>query len=441
MRRYVGCWSLLILLVCVTSQAWAEDVVAGGEGAATVPSLAYSDSPFVQRTAAIGFRDVLGGGTGYIHPYLAVGEYFTDNFYETRSNRKSEFVTRITPGLWLSLPASPYQMVRVNTLNVAPGGLELSRFRTKGKTRLQAYGSYQADVLLHKRFHEEDQINQRAEGFFRYNLRGGLSLQLLNVFLIEHDSAGTGSTLSLDKFKSNLFEVSVDYELSPKTLLEAEYAWYTLDYDTTETGFRDRDDQRFSARVFQQFWPKTSVFLEYNFITLDYDQDVLSDSDEHQMFLGLEWQQTDKSRWRTKLGYGNKDFDSSDFKDADNFLAELQFRHRFTPKTYIDLQGSRSMNESDSVGYDYVISHKLLLRYYQNITAKLLGSANIYYRVDDYKGDDRSDDYYGAGLDMRYALTRWLNVAGGYSFQKRNSNINTNDFDKNSVYINLVFSL
>lgn len=451
MRWSIG-WLLFVMVFFGGQCALAVEPVVEVEAAEVeveatkiVPALAYGESPFEQRTNAISLRDVIGGKTGYIHPYLAIGEFYTDNFFESDSDRQSEFVTRITPGIWVSLPASPYQLVRLNTLNVAPGGLELSRFRSKGKTRLQAYGSYQADILLHNHFDEEDQVNQNAEGFFRYNFRGGLSVELLDIYELEHDTAGSGPTSSLDKFTSNLFETSVGYDISSKTKLEVEYAWYTLGYDDDASQFRDRDDHRISGRAFYRFLPKTSALLEYNLISLDYDENVLSDSDEHQVYLGLEWRQTIKSQWRAMLGYGEKDFDDSARSDVDNFLTEIQFRHRFTSKTYADLRGTRRTNETDSLGADYILSHKIQLRYYQRISAKLLASANLYYRNDDYKGSgslgDRSDNYYGAGLDLKYRLTRWLSLAGGYSFLQRNSNIQPSDYDKNSVYLNLVFSL
>jgi hypothetical protein len=441
MKHLIG--GLFLLLFSMGWQcALAEEVVVENTTTAIVPSLAYGESPFVDRTNAINVGEIIGSKTGYIHPYLAIGEFYTDNFFESDTNRQGEFVTRITPGLWVSLPASPYQLVRLNTLNVAPGGLALSRFRSKGETRIQAYGSYQADILRHDRFDEEDQVNQKGEGFFGYNFRGGLSVALLDVYELDHDTASSGPSRSLDKFTSNLIETTVGYEISPKTRAEVQYALYSLSYDTDSSQFRDRDDQRFTGRAFYQFRPKTSVFVEYSFINLDYDESELSDSDEHQTYLGLQWLQTSKSRWRAMLGYGKKDFDDSSKSDADNFIGEIQFRHRFTTKTFVELRGNRRTNETDSRGADYILSHKLQLRYFQRMTAKFLTSANVYYSNDDYKGlSNREDDYYGAGVDLKYSLTRWLNLAGGYSYLKRNSNTAGNDFEKNSVYLNLVVTL
>lgn len=115
-------WMVLLVFMTCGQFALAEEAIVEVESNAIVPPLAYGESPFEQRSNAINIGDVIGGKTGYIHPYLAIGEFYTSNFFERENDRQSEWVTRITPGIWVSLPAIPYQLIRLNTLNVAPGG-------------------------------------------------------------------------------------------------------------------------------------------------------------------------------------------------------------------------------------------------------------------------------------------------------------------------------
>ncbi len=445
----------LLMMVLLGQPAMAEETVVGEEGGKSkrveadslylLPSLSYSEGPFEQGTTTNKIGEILGSKTGYIHPYLAVGEYFTDNLFNRESNRQSDFYTRITPGIWVSLPANRYPLRQLRTLNTAPGGLALSRFRSRGKSRVQGYGSYQADILEYSRFSSEDQVNQRGEGFFRYNFRGGLSVELLDIYELDHDAYGTGISRTLDKFKSNLLNSVVSYEISPKTSVEAEYGYYTLSYDKEPNQFRDREDHSFTGRAFYRFMPRTSALLEYNFVTIDYDEEEQSDSDEHRVYLGLEWLQTGKSRWRLMAGFGEKDFDEPGLNDASNILAEIQFRHRFTPKTFVELRGSRTTNETDSPDTDYTLAHRVQVKYFQRFTARFLVSVNLYYENISYRGDsalgDRKDDKYGTGLDLKYTLTNWLALSGGYSFVKRASNFPESEYDKNNVFLNLIFSL
>lgn len=445
MKYRFGCFLLLLIFVCQPAMA-ENGAVATEQGevdtSVQMPFLSYSESPFEQGTATNRIGEILGSKTGYVHPYLGIGEYFTDNLFSEEYDRQSDFFTRITPGIWVALPASKYPIRQLRTLNTAPGGLALSRFRSKAKSRLQGYGSYQADILRHSRFTSEDHVNQRAEGYLRYNFRGGLSIELLDLYELNHDAYNTGSSNTLDKFKSNLLNAVIGYRISSKTSLEAEYGFYTLSYDQEKNQFRDRDDNSFILRGFYRFLPKTSALLEYNFIAIDYDQAEQFDSDEHRVYLGLEWEQTHKSRWRLMAGVGEKDYDQSGLDDVTNILAELQFLHRFTPKTYAELRASRTTGETDSSDTDYTISHRILFRYYQRITARLLGSVFATYENTRYKGGGDREDHRGTvGFDVKYTLTNWLAVSGGYTFIKRHSNIQTSGYDKNNVYINFIFSL
>jgi hypothetical protein len=438
-------WGIAIAIFLVQT-AWCADAVEENiESPGNFPATIYSKSPFEENTTTVRLGNVLGSKAGYVHPYLSVGGYYTDNLFNREYKRESDFITRVTPGIWVVLPNSRYPLISVNTLNTAPGGLGLSRIRTRGRTRLQAYAKYQADILLHDKFESEDQVNQRAEGYVRYNFRGGLSIDVLDIYELDHDAYGTGTSRQLDKFKSNLVTTSVLYEMTPKTRMEGEYGFYTLSYNADRNAYRERDDHSFAGRFFYRFLPKTSAFLEYDFITIDYDDDVISDSDEHQVYLGLQWIATVKSSLRARVGYGVKDFDASGSDEANNLLAEIRLRHRFTPKSYIELNASRQTNETDIAETAYTLSQKYQLRYFQRFTTKLTTSANFYYKRNSYRGgdvfSDRVDEYYSAGLDMKYAFTNWLALSAGYTFLKRNSNFIAYDYDRNNVYMSLIFAL
>ena len=446
-------WGGLLLALSMGQRSWAEDAVvaesptmvepaaAVEQPASIVPSTLFSSGPFDSVGGLGSLGEVIGSKRGYIHPYLSIGETFTDNVFNVDTGKRSDFITRIIPGVWVALPARRFQPISLTTLNTAPGGLELTRFRDKGVGRFQAFAGYQADLLLHKRFDEEDRENHKAQALLSYNFRGGLSVEMFNVFEIDYDPYQTGDSTETEKFKSNLFNALISYEITPKTTVEAEYSFYTLSYSSDQNAFRERDDHRFTGRGFYRFMPRTSLIVEYNFINVDYDQDIQSDSQEHQFLAGVQWQQTAKSRWRLLAGYGLKDFDQAGLDEESNFLAEAQFVHRFTPKTHIQLRFSRRNNESDIAAADYILSHRLQLRYYQRILPNLLASVNLSYRDNDYKGTSRKDDFFGAGFDLRYAFTDWLTLAGGYEFLQRDSNLPTLDYDRNTAYLNLVFSL
>lgn len=438
---------VFLLLVLQPGIALGEEVVE--DQYSILPPTVYQTNPFEQTGSLPNLGDIVGGKSGYIHPYVSIGEYFTDNLFSREYNRQSDFITRVIPGVWAVYPASREQLLRVSTLNTTPGGIELSRFRRASTRRLQAYGLYQLDMDFHDRFSSEDRTNQRGEGMLRYSLRGGLSFEVFDIYELDHDSYGSGSSRSLDKFKSNLVSARVVYDYSPKLSFEGEYGYYFLEYGADVNTYRDRNDNSVAVRVFHRILPRTSVFVEYDFIDISYDEDVLTDSVQNQAYGGVQWEVTAKSRARFKLGYQNKDFDDSDKGSHNDIIGELQFDHRFTPKTSVRLRATRKTSETDVIGGDYILAHKVQLRYIQRLTAKLTGSINFYYQNDSYRGDvtvagvtgKRDDDYFSAGLGLRYALQSWLTLTGGYEFLKRDSNFDSNDYDKNTVFLNLIFTL
>jgi hypothetical protein len=74
-----------------------------------------------------------------------------------------------------------------------------------------------------------------------------------------------------------------------------------------------------------------------------------------------------------------------------------------------------------------------------------MSTANVFYKRNSYRGEgtygDRRDNYFGAGFDLKYSFTNWLALSGGYQFLKRDSNYMAYEYDRNNVYLSLIFAL
>jgi len=451
----IKCALVLSLALCALfygkamAQEWGE-----ATGSSDGSSISIKTSPLGQRATA---RELFGSERGYIHPFVSVGGYYTDNLYnvdedEVASPREeSEWVGTITPGIWLAFPASRQQLLQMSTQNISPGGLEISRFKTDAERRSQAYALYSAEFNFHKNFPGEDVVNHRAEGMLLHNFRGGLTVELADVFEINHDEYATNVGSQRDEFKSNIVSLLGNYQISSKLRVRADFSLFSLNYDNAaRNGFRDRDDTAVSGYVFFKVRPKTSLFLEYEFVDVVYDQDFSPDSVEHHYFGGVQWDVSAKSRGRFKAGYGQKDFDDPTIKDSDDFLLEFQFDHRFSPKTSGYIQAYRKTNETDVGEYKEIFTDSLQLGYAQKIRTKLNGAVNLYYVRDSYRGrgqtngiqiDDRKDDYYSAGFSLGYDLQEWLALSLGYTFTLRDSNFNIFDYKDNTTFLSLTTAL
>jgi hypothetical protein len=445
--------ALVVLTLCTPFLALAGTEDAGPQAAEVTPPVTE-----VRPMDELGVPNFLNeisnetwvGGKGHVHPFIGVGEYYTDNIFYAPSNEEDEFYTVISPGLWLALPASRQQLVNISTDVASPGGLKLSRFRTAADRPFQGYALYRADIERHASFSDEDRVNHKGEGLMQFTSKAGYSLEILDIYEKNQDPYYTGSlSRRLDQYSSNLADVSIGIPIGKKLNIVLNYANFMLRYDNEFDSYRERDDNKFAADLSYKATPNTSVLLLYEYIDVDYDERILSDSSENNIYAGLQWNATAKSRGRVMLGYGAKDFSERDIDDRNEAIGEARLDHFFTRKTSAYLRLNRKLNESDIPGAESTVANLAQLGYRQRLTGKITAAADVYYRLEQYNGevtvgsrtDEREDDYYGAGASLRYAAARWLVLAAGYRFIERQSNFEAFDYRNNTAFFSITAGL
>ncbi|TYO98338.1 hypothetical protein EDC39_107139 [Geothermobacter ehrlichii] len=435
MKRFLALAGLVLCLLPVAGPA-ADETVA--------PPGGYLAGPRFEAQSA---GDVFGGRTGYVHPYLSVGQIYTDNFFNTPDNEEDEWVTVVTPGIWGAFPAMKQAPEKTTTLNTTPGGMPLTRFRQDTGRRFQLYGGYSADFYRNENFSDQEETIQRGEAMLDVNLRGGLGMNLLAVYDDTHDpySTGVNQLPQTDDYTALTLNDLVTWEIGPRTDLRLEVGYYALDYDDARNAFRDRDDLKGGLALGYRLTPKTRLFVQYEYIDIRYDREIQDDSEEHHYFAGLSWQLTAKSRGMVKAGYGQKKFDHRSSDDKDEFIGELQLSHQLTPKSSLNLAVTRQTNESDISGTDDRLSDFVSLGYLWKMTAKTSLKLDLSWLRDEYNDQItiggqtgfRDDDYLRCGLGVGWNVRKWLNVSFGYAFEQRDSNFDTFDYDNNAAYLNL----
>ena len=393
--------------------------------------------------------DVFGNKGGYLHPFLSITEYYTDNVFNTRNETKGDLVTIISPGIWLAVPHVYEKLLSIDTSNIAPGGFNLSRFTPESFKRYQTYLFYNADIEQFSKYSSENTTSHKVDGLFQYNLRGGLSIDLTDQFLSSYDIRGTGVSTELDKFKTNLTDLILTYNVGEKIKFRVDYSNFHVDYDASRNDFRDRDDNAIFAYIFYKFQPKTSLFIEYEFIDIEYKKNILSNSEEHHYFGGLQWDITAKSKGSIKAGYGTKYFNGSAIGDSNDFILEAQIDHKFTPKTSLIIKASRKTNETNISTTDFIRSNNIEVEYVQRLTGKITGDVDLSYTNDKYKGGlifgsktkEREDNLFSGAFALQYKFKEWLQTDAGYIYTRRDSNFPDFNYTNNIVFIKITGSL
>ena len=346
--------------------------------------------------------DLFGIRGGFVHPYISLSGEYTDNLYNLSEDKTSNFLTKISPGIWFSLPRTKQIPITITPHNTSPGGLQLQIKDYEGTDRYQAYALAGLDYNAYSEDSDLNDTDARLEGLYRYNMRGGLSLQVLDRFTYGQDrfEIGSASRDNLRRYTSNLFMGTADYSVTEKLRFKFDYSNFMLDYDDEINEPLDRSDNVFDLYGYYIYSLKTSFFLQYRYTDVSYDSAGEKDNDQNYIYGGITWDTTEKLSLLFKLGSQDRTYDSdlvAGSYDWSGFAFDLQTLYRWTEKTQFSLDMYRKSEESDSaVAIDKVVLGARF-GYRQNITEKLNASIDFIYESADYTQiieTSRDDDRY-----------------------------------------------
>ncbi len=386
--------------------------------------------------------DILGQKGGVFHPFLVLEEVYTDNLFATNSNTKSSFVTTIAPGIWLASPGTRQRLLSIDTTTTSPGGLHLSRIKSEADRRYQSYFLYSPEYIMYSGYSKHGHWNHKAEGLIQLNLNSGLSFDLITLFHDKEEIAGNGVTDTLYRYNDSLIDFITTYD-PPSSRLELQFAYsnYALDYKDTVVSYRDRRDNSFGLSAFYKFWPKTALFAEYNYTDIDYVSGSIFDNIEKRYYAGAKWDITAKTSGTLKLGYIEKDFESSTLSDQDGFSIELQTQHHLTSKRTLQVLGYRKFQESDLINASSFLSTGINIGLSQQFAEKWSGTLNAFYEMNEYNEVNRDDDVYGFGPAIRFEPRKWMFFDLGYYYTRNGSNVTFYDYDINQIFFRATLSL
>ncbi len=397
-------------------------------------------------------HELFGTEGGYFHPYLSIAEEYSDNLFNVNWDKKENWLTRISPGLWVSLPRRKEVPITIVPHNSSPGGLQLALHDYEGFNRYHFYLLGGLDIKLYSEDSNLNDTDGKVEGLFQFNLRSGLTLQAVDRYTHGQDrfDAGSSTANGLRRYNSNFMQGTFDWLVSEKFRTKIDYSNFLLDYTDSQDDFLDRNDNTVSAYAYYIYSPKTDLFVEYSFIDVSYDHSEGKSKDNKNNFVyaGVHWVTTEKTSLRFKAGYQKKKYDNDQSEginnNPDGFALEGELLYKFTVKTDIDLKVSRKIDETDS----YVALNKKVLAaslvYNQKITDKWIASCHIGYEHADYDqliDQSRDDKRFVISPALQYLFRDWLMGEVRYTYDTRNSSDDFFDYDTNRVMLSLNFAI
>ena len=405
--------------------------------------------------ADAGDDELFGSEGGYFHPYISLGLEYTDNLYNIddrfEAGGTENLLTIISPGIWFALPRKKIIPITINPNNSSPGGLQLQFEDYEGTDRFQAYALGGLDFKYYSEDSDLDKTDGLAEGMMRYNLRGGLSLQVVDRFTHGQDQLEVGSLIrdQVRDFDSNFFMATGDWDITEKFRIQLDYINFALWYEDEINQFLDRVDNGFDIYGYFNYSLKTSFFIEYKFVDVAYDQRIEIDNTSNFWYGGIKWDTTEKLALLFKLGYQDKKYDdvSQGQEDFDGMVYDFQLTYRFTEKTVLELDSYLTNEETDN----FLASDKTVigagLTYRQKFSERWSGSLGVIYEDAQYSDmqvadiNDRDDQTIFIRPGVQYLFRDWLMFELAYEYESRKSNDDLFDYDTNTFMFFVNFAL
>lgn len=419
--------------------------------------MGQSSSPLSDSEDVVSDDDLFGTpGGGYIHPFIGIEGLYTDNVYNVDSDHTSDFLTTISPGVWFSLPSRKEVPLALASNNTSAGGLQAALPEYEGFDRVNAY---LIGGLNYTDYSEESHLSDWTaivQGLFKYNLRNGLSFEVVDGYTRGEDRYDVGNSNPEEprQFDSNVFIADIDWLFTEKLRAKVEYSNFFLDYDDALDEFMDRSDNAFAVYGYYNYSIKTTLFLQYEYIDVSYESADLKDNQQSFFYGGINWDSTSKTSFTLKVGYQYRTYenslvddavDASDSIDNDALALEFAFLYKLTDKTGLRFAAFHKLEETDTYN---ALDKKVLggtLRYEQEITQRIQAICDLRYENADYGifiGEQERDDHrYEIRPALQYVFKDWLMAEIAYRYEVRDSSDEFYDYDTNSISFSLTAAL
>ena len=405
-------------------------------------------------------------GGGYIHPFLSIAGEYTDNIFNVNTNEEHNFLTTLTPGIWLAFPKTKEVPLAIAPNNTTSGGLRIALPDYQGFERFNAYLLGALDFLYYSEYSELDDYDATVEGYLKFNLRSGLSFQIIDHYTRTQDrfdvgniaNAATGeidtvtlagSGLSVRRYYSNIALGTINWDITEKIGLKAELSNFFLDYNDIDDKFLSRDDNALSLFGIFTYSPKTSLFLEYKYIDVRYDTETTKDNEQDFIYGGISWIASVKTQIGLKAGYQTREYkdaatneisENSSESNNDALALELDVKYKITSKTGTALTVHHKLDETDSaVALDKrVLGAKF--RYNQEFSENFIGILDLSYENAVYNQlikTERHDKTYSVRPALQYIFNDLLMAEIAYSWEQRDSTDELFPYETNIISISL----
>lgn len=231
------------------------------------------------------------------------------------------------------------------------------------------------------------------------------------------------------------------YLMTPRWSLQGSYEFTVIQYE--EESFNDRYgryEQEFGLSLRYMLTPTVLTYLQYRYNPITYFEAELNNAG-HYLVLGSEVTFNPRLRWLAQVGAEYRTLENPISGPGDYFGPYFQstLRWNFAPKSFVswyirygsEPSGQTNVTIRETLRTNFRITHAF--------TARIQASAYIGYALSHYDQPgvipDYDSDYFNAGVELKFNITRNLYLIATYSRSQVNSEISSQDYTRNRYSI------
>ena len=357
-------------------------------------------------------------------PGLDLQETFRSNVFMTQSDKKSDYVTTVTPSMGLKylFGQSSFDLgYKVGFVNFA-------------KYSANNYQDHRANALLHL----------VAPGGLEFTLGDNFTKSVLErMQLMTHQ----------EPFHQNLLNAAAAYSFADRWKIEAKYNRDDLALDESRDRGADYTNNLVGTSLYYRFLPRMSGLVEYDYAVKDFTYDHVADHKDKLAYLGVAFDPVGKLKGTFKVGYDWKEFDTA-VAGRDNsprsWIMAGKLVDDFDARTSLTLDAFRALADDTLVANASYVYTATALTLQHLFTTKIGSSATISYQEREYLDNQtepvtgqlkkRHDEIWSGGVAGFYNIQKWLQARLEYQYLDDKSNFDKYSYIDNRIIFKLIFA-
>lgn len=362
--------------------------------------------------------------------YKGNGKEYAGDAAKTRQEKKeSDWITHAKPSLFLN-----YNM------------------QERGSIR----AGYQGDFAFYNSNTSNNWKNHQGILDANYTAPGGLIAGVSNLYTHAEDPFGNADqygTGRVTKRWTNDLKTKLGYNIMSNLRAMVYYNNSRQQYLDIADYTQDYTEHEYGVGVETRFLPKTWGFLRFHHGVREYTtlysgltRERAADFKWNRVSAGLTWDADAKLSGELNLGYQWLTYDNQLDKngarreDKNTWVAATSINYLATATTTLSLNIARAVRSTAGDTNEQFTDTGIGVNVQQQLLQKLTLTGGLNYSMNEYNlpaGNPREDKNYLANLGLNYAIQDWIGVGVGYSYNRKDSNKEEQEYVDNQFMVSL----